>query len=332
MNGTEWVGGRIASPLFVEDRGGFQADVIVWMDVTHDKVVSMTAAHPDESDKKVADTFREALTKPAAGPRRPPDRVRVASERLAGLVSGISASLPVTVAPTPEIERFIEFMGETMPGASPQLAAFRTVLRERRESVLRLLPAMAQLFRAAPWSRLWDSEIVQLDIPELDVSRACVSVMGRAKQSWGLVLFGSADEYHALRDVSEARDDGPPVDLGAEALSLSYSAASELPSLIRREIVDLGWDLKALDVYPMWFHSLRSGKTRMPSERELRILLAMAVGCSQHVGERGEAFATLPVLPRTTEHRVETESGTVTARITSPHPDVPWNREPELGA
>jgi hypothetical protein len=325
MSGTEWVGGRVASPLFVDDSGGFQADLIVWLDVTSDRIVAMAAVHPDESDTKVAETLREALAKPVAGPARRPDRIRVAAAHLEKLVAGVSANLPVTVAPTPEIEHLIEHMGETMPNASPHLAAFRAVLRDRREIVSKLLPAMAHLFRAAPWHKLWDSEVLQLDLPELGLLRACVSVMGRAKQTYGLLLFRSAGDYQALCELTEGEGISPPVEFGAEALSLSYTSANELPAFIRREVVALGWELERLDVYPLWFRTLRTGKPRMPSADDLRVLLAMALAVARHVDARGDELVVSPVAPRTTEHRVETDAGTVTARVTSPHPEAAWN-------
>lgn len=327
MTRTEWVGGRIAAPLFVEDRGGFQADLVVWMDATRDLVVAMEAVHPSEPDSRIADLLRQAFDKPLAGPKQRPDQIRVAQAHLAEMLAPVAGTVPVEVAPTPEIERFVQVMGESMPGANPQLAAFRKLLREERPIMARMLPAMERLFRSAPWHLLWDSEVLQLDIPELDVAGWCVSVMGRAKQSWGLVLFRSAAQYVALRDVPAGHDSGTPVDLGAEALSLSFCAAGELPSLIRREITELGWDLASLDVYPLWLHATREGRARLPPAQDLRILLAAAVGVTEHVARHRDEIAAADGSSRTGEYPVETDTGVVTARITSPHPRVPWDRD-----
>jgi len=327
MAPTEWVGGRIAAPVFVEEKGGFQADLIVWIDATHDLVVGMQLVPPSEPDSLVGDILRQALDKPMAGPRQPPDRIRIAESHLAELVIPVAGSVPVEVAPTPEIEHLVQMMGESFPGANPRLAEFRKLLHDNKILVSLLLSASAQLFRSGPWNLLWDSEVLQLEIPKLGVFDWCVSVMGRAKQSFGLVLFRSAAEYAALRDVADAGDRGGPVDLGAEALSLSFSAAGELPALIRRELTELGWDLTSLDVYPLWLRATKDGKARLPTERELRILLAAALGVVEHVTRYREELAAIDVPSRVEEYAIETDDGVVGVRVASPHPEAPWARD-----
>jgi hypothetical protein len=327
MAPTEWVGGRIAAPVFVEEKGGFQADLIVWIDATHDLVVGMQLVPPSEPDSLVADVLRQALDKPMAGPGQPPARIRIAQSHLAELVAPVAGTVPVEVAPTPEIEHLVQVMGESFPGANPRLAELRKLLHGNKALVSRLLSASARLFRAGPWHLLWDSEVLQLEIPKLGVFDWCVSVMGRAKQSWGLVLFRSAAEYAALRDVADAGDRSGPVDLGAEALSLSFSAAGELPALLRRELTELGWDLTSLDVYPLWLHATQDGKARLPTERELCILLAAALGVVEHVTRYREELAATDVPPRQEEYAIETDANVVSVRVTSPHPEVPWARD-----
>ena len=201
MKPTVWVGGRIAAPLFIEDRGGYQADLVVWLDVTRDLVVGMQLFHPSEPDSIIADVLRQTLARPQAGPKQPPAQIRVASADLAELVSPACGKVPVVVEPTPEIERFVQVMGEFMPGASPHLAEYRKLLHGNAPLVSRLLAASARFFEAGPWNLLWDSEVLQLDVPKLGVQGWCVSVMGRGKLTWGLSLFRSAADLEALREI-----------------------------------------------------------------------------------------------------------------------------------
>ncbi|MFH0903365.1 MAG: SEC-C metal-binding domain-containing protein, partial [Pseudomonadota bacterium] len=332
MTTTEWVGGRIAAPLFVEDKGGYQPDVVVWMDATRDLVVGLEMVHPSEPDSAVAEVLRRTLRKPMAGPKKPPGRIRVAEANLAEILAPVARTVPVKVdiAPTPEILHFVRRMGESMPGASPGLADFRKLLHQNPVLTTRLLAAAARLFRSGPWQLLWDSEVLKLDVSELGVSGWCISVMGRAKQTWGIALCRSVAEHALLGSISDNLEEGKPVDLrGVETLSLFFAAVGELPTLIRRELVELGWELSDFDVYPFWVHPTSDGKAQMPTEQDLRLLLAAAVGVAEHVERYREELTAREVPPRLGEYRVETDTGVVVARITSPHPEVSWGRDRE---
>jgi hypothetical protein len=329
MAETEWVGGRIAAPLFVEDRGGFQADLILWMDVTRDLVVGMEVVHPDDPDSKVAAVFEQALRKPMAGPKRPPDRVRVAHSGLADVVAPLIAGTHVNIAPTPEVEQFVAFMGASMPGAAPHLAAFRRLLLAEPSIVRPLLAAAADLFRARPWSELSDSDVLQLEIPNLGVEGWCVSIMGKAKQSWGIVLFQSAVDYKSLFRLVNSKEDLTPADLGVEALSLSFSGVGELPTILRRDLTELGWDLVNLDVFPIWFRALPGGKPRSTDLREFRILASAASAIAEHVTRHRDELGDQEVPQRTIDHQVEIAGTIHHVRTTTPHPEVPWKRSPD---
>jgi len=322
MAATEWVGGRSQAPLFIEEDGGFQADVVVWMDATEDLVLGIEVVTPSAPDSVLVDVLRKALEKH----RTSPARIRVSTQAHADLVSAVVGQVPVEVAPTAEIDRFVEVMGEQMPGANPRLAALRRLLHEHTGLVRPLLAASASLFRSMPWKSLWDSEVLQLDIPDLDVTGWCISVMGRAKQSWGVALFSSTAAYRQTGDASASKAQGQPA-LGAEALSLTFGAASEMPALLRRELDELGWELSHLDVYPLWLRAKPDGRAEVPSERDLRILLATAAGVAQHVTEREPELTTGEPSRRTGTYPAQSDGGALTTKITSPHPEVPWNRE-----
>lgn len=325
MSPTEWVGGRVPSPMFVQSRGGFQADIIVWLDTTRDLIVGMEPVHPSDPDSRIVDVLRNALRKPLAGPKRPPDTIRVADTRLAELVAPVAGRIPVRVAPTPEVEGVAQRMRETMPEAMPVLEEFLRHLHEHEALTRRLLPAASRLFRAAPWSFLWDADVFQVDVPELHASSWCVSVLGRSEQTWGLGLL-SADDYRAIRDAPDVDDDGP-VNFGVEGISLTFGDLGELPTVIRRELAELGWDPANVAVCPLWFGSTREGKARMLTELELRILLAAVVGITDHVTRHRVDFAAATLPPARSEtYAVETDGTDLTVRVTTPHPEFVWDR------
>jgi len=319
----------MAAPLFVDDEGGFQADVVVWLDVTRSLVVALEMLRPDAPEDALAALLCKALAKPLAGPRSPPERLRVATDAHAKSVSAVLPGVPVSVAPVPEADAFLRHMGETMSGASPALADFRTSLRVEKAAAAALVAAAARFFRARPWTVLSDAQPVRLDVPELGAVGACAAVMGQAMQSWGLIVFASPDGYCAVGNLPPRRKDAPDkIDIVAEALSLSFSAAGELPLVIRRELAELGWDLGKLDVFPHWFHSARDTSARAADAREMRLLAAAAVGIVEHVATfRAELESGGPT-PRTVEYRVQTHAGPVTAVLTLPHPEIPWPSGP----
>lgn len=328
---TTWIGGRCASPLFVgdENEDGFQADIILWFDVTSGLVVGFEVAAPTDPALAVAQSLRRTLDKPMAGPRRRPARLRVATAELAALLGPVAAGIAVEVAPTPELDRIVDHMGQQMPGANPVLAGFRRTLHEERAAVAQLIPAAARVFLAQPWSTLWDADVLRLDVPELDVSGWCVSVIGRLRQSFGLILFRSREDYLqqlAFADALAAQEDGPPSVAMPEAVSLSFAARGELPGFLRKEIVERGWTLDHLGVYPIWFCSTADGAARVPTAAELSILAAASAGMAEHLARFQRELAAPEVEPHTGEYPVVLGARTVTARITSPHPEIPWVR------
>ena len=71
--------------------------------------------------------------------------------------------------------------------------------------------------------------------------------------------------------------------------------------------------LAGLDVYPLWFHTSRTGRLRMATNEELRVLLAAAVGVAEHVSRHRDELAAPDVPARTAEYRVDTATAPLRA-------------------
>ena len=125
MSTTEWVGGRLPAPMFIEEKGGYQPDIILWMDATRDLIVGSNIVHPSEPPRAITDCLSQALRAPMAGPRQRPDRVRVADPQLVESVSKVlGAEVEIETAPTPELDQAIQLMAEKMPGAGGTLPGY----------------------------------------------------------------------------------------------------------------------------------------------------------------------------------------------------------------
>src|SRR2546426_7640525 len=73
----EWVGGRFCPPLHVMEGGPYRPQITMWLELPEPLVVACHVEDPKEQTT-VAQTLREAMRRPLAGPPRPPGRVRVA--------------------------------------------------------------------------------------------------------------------------------------------------------------------------------------------------------------------------------------------------------------
>ena len=64
--------------------------------------------------------------------------------------------------------------------------------------IARLFSAASILFRMAPWRHVSEAQVLRIDIPDLEVEGACLSVIGGAGESFGLLLFRSVEAYVAF--------------------------------------------------------------------------------------------------------------------------------------
>lgn len=78
--------------------------------------------------------------------------------------------------------------------------------------------------------------MLRLDIPELGVEGACVSVIGALGQSVGLIIFPSLVAFESFLDaMEESRPAAETPDLGTSTLALNFERGADLPARMRRE-------------------------------------------------------------------------------------------------
>ena len=140
----EWIGGRLSPPFVIHDRAEpYRPDLVLWMELPDAFVVGQAVVMPEDTQGAVARTLRNALTQPAGGSPRQPDLIRVADAATAAEVRAeVAGAIPVTVAPTPELDDLLQHLIATMPASQDHEPSYlvgrsaTTMGRHRREANL----------------------------------------------------------------------------------------------------------------------------------------------------------------------------------------------------
>jgi hypothetical protein len=214
--GREWIGGRVSPPFFIEHLSEpYRAELVIWMELPSGLVVGQQLLRPEEAQGATARVLRAAMKRPAAGPPRRPDRIRVRDASLADEVrAAIGDAVPIEIAPTPELDGFVGLLVESMPRGDVD-ESYLERGRIAPETVKSLFAAAEVLYRIAPWKFVTDDQVLRMDIPALGVERACLCIIGALGQSRGVLVFPSLGDYQAFRHAAERRD---PLRIRVEAL------------------------------------------------------------------------------------------------------------------
>jgi len=294
----EWIGGRITAPFFVEGgieegRDPFRPEMVLWIEEPSGLVVGQQVSAPEDAAGALGRALLEAMRAPLIGPARRPDAIRIANaEEAVALRAAVGDAIPVTIAPTPELDALLNQMLESM-GADAPAPSYLDDGRIAPEAVAKLFSSAEILYRAAPWKVASDDQVLRLDIPSLDVEGACLSIIGSLDENLGLIIFPSAEGYDAFlraeEDFASGESDGP-LDLGTDWLSLSFDRGADLPASMRREVAKHGWPVADAGAYPVVMRFERDGITRPPTELEFEIATACATSLCVFFAEHRRLF------------------------------------------
>lgn len=271
--GREWCGGIISMSVYVSGEGEpYRPEALLWLD-SELAVIGTTLGTPGELLTLAAQSLKDAISQPLHGNPHTPARVRVASEELAAVLRSSHPSIEIICAPTPEVDEVAALMREELgeheelasylaPGISPAL-------------VSSFFKATAQLHRAKPWALFpGDQSVVSVTIERMNVREAVVSIVGQMGQHFGFVFFKSLADHDAFADGALALEEGKPPK-GPQHLALNFEPASEVPTELRAEVAQHGWELAATDAYP-WLMSVDTDLVPRPAGPE-ELILAEAI-------------------------------------------------------
>ena len=287
--GTMWIGGRALTTLTIDEPEAFRAEAVLWLDATNDKILAGDIVKPPAPASVLADLLRKAIQdRPGATPAR----VRVARESDAALVREVLPDTEVEVGPTPEIERIARLMSREIGPRASVKPGYLESGRFAAADMAVYFEHMAALWQAAPWRFFDDTQVLELDVPSLGVFKACVSVLGASRQSFGAVVFDSFEDFEQFYSLA-----GPPPgagdkswDLGVSSLGLTYSRGAELPANMRFEVAQNSWVVASADAYPLLMPVDPDAHLRPATERDLQLGCAVAAALVALVREHGRSL------------------------------------------
>jgi hypothetical protein len=298
----------------------YRAQIALWLELPQGLILGQEVTDPADAPGALARALAASLAQPLVGSPRWPQRVRVADETLAAEVrTVIGDRIPIRVAPTPELDALVDSMLEAMPGEPEQEESYLDGGRISPEAVAELFRAAEYLYRVAPWRVATDDQVVRVDIPELGIAGACLSIIGALGESLGVLLFSSLADYDAFAEAA-AQPPGKPRQFRSEYLALSFDRGADLPSGMRREVAEHGWPVAAADAYPTLLCVERDAALRPPSPRDYRIAAACARALPGFFVRHRGAFAETDLEP--VSESVSDDIGP-TVRITAPFEAFP---------
>ncbi|MBW2063943.1 MAG: hypothetical protein JRJ03_03300 [Deltaproteobacteria bacterium] len=288
----EWVGGRLLAPAYIT--GGeqpYRPEIVLWLELPNDLIVASEFIDPEGLPVSFGATLLDAMASPLVGPPRRPGRVRVADARLAAEVRETIPDIEVVVAPTPELDRVIQFMLESLPPEPDSSLSYFEGGPISTEIIELLFRSARSLYRVSPWKKAHETQVIRLDIPAMGVEGACVSIIGGMGENFGLVIFPSFQAYERFLDVADpVPASGGPIDLGTPTLSLSFERGAELPSSMRREVAEHGWPVAGPKAFPLVQHRDREGLLIPLTEKDVRIVSACAAALSAFFARHARIF------------------------------------------
>lgn len=320
-----WVGGLVRSPFAI---GGAAAaplrpDIALWLEPASGIVVAMAMVDSADAQAIVGRTLRDALARPLAGPRRRPDQIRLSDPTLVAEVRAVAgAATAVVVAPTPELDLVVKSLAASLGGHDGET----TYLENEQltaELVAPFFAAAQALFAVAPWRIADDSQVVRVDIPDLNLHGGCLSVIGHLGEMVGLLLFASYADYEAF--CGEPPTGDQPADRASGWLGLTYHRGADIPEPMRREVLQHGWPVAASDAYPRLRRFAGDGDQQPLDGRSLQAMTTCARVFASFFAKHREMFTADDVYP-VCESYIDGDHGAV--RFTAPfeaHEDFPIN-------
>jgi hypothetical protein len=264
--------------MWITEPEPHRPDLVLWLQMPDELVIKGLVLDPQQPET-FSQTFLDATRAPMVGPPRRPRRIRVADAALAAeLRAAIGDLIPVTVAPTPEIDRVVQIMAQTLPkdGEAPGYLEGGHVSEASVES---LFGAARMLYHAAPWKTAADSQVVRIDVPALGIRGACMSVIGALGESLGFILFPSLQAFDSFAELGEnVPPEGEPLDFGAGHLALTFDHIDDVAPEMQREIAEHGWEVAGPAAYPCVEQRERDGMLRPLGDDDVRLAAALAAG------------------------------------------------------
>jgi len=236
-----------------------------------------------------------------------PMRVRVSDPAAVDAVRALlGPDIPVSVGPVPELEDakdgLQDFNRREARRSKGSAASYLEDGRIPPAVVADFFGAAGQLWKAAPWRYARDHQVLKLSMPALGLPSACVSIIGNAGQSFGLLVFDSIGGFMAhqrvANEVMSRPRRGPIRDLGADLISVNFETADKLENTMLGEIREHGWKVPDPAAYPVIWRVDRDAVPRPTTLEGYRICTAACAGITRFTEKHYRLFSTRSANPR----------------------------------
>ncbi|MCY4597733.1 MAG: SEC-C domain-containing protein [Bryobacterales bacterium] len=275
----EWVGGVLWPPIVIETPEPTHAGWVVWLELPDNLIVGQDVVEPGKVAGALTSTLREALAKPLIGAPRMPGMIRVAdNDDAAEVRAEFGETIPVRIAPTPELEDVLKDLIESLPDSIDDEASYFANGKISADAVADLFSASSSLLEIAPWKSAADTQFLRMNIPDLGVDGACISIIGKLGAIRGVMVFPSRESVDAfVAACAPGASPREPFSLGTGYLSLTFVPVAELSRLMQTEAAHCGWPVEDGVLCPVVD---RFGGDGLPIPLEERDV-AIAVSCAR---------------------------------------------------
>ena len=285
---SEWVGGVVETPFAIEDEDGgdeIYPVLALWLELPEGQIVGQKLADPRQAEGIAGSSLLGAL----AAHRRKPKKIRVATQALAAEVrEAIGPGTAIMVAPTPEIDLVIAEMAASMGTRPTTLFTSPEITPELLEC---FFAAARLLWLAAPWEVAGDMDLIGLDLPDLEIEDACVSIMGGAGMEYGIAIYESLEHFETFIAVgSQASDPDEGIDLGGEELLLAFEPEDAVPPAIVAQAKEHGLITAGPRAFPTLSLVRRDASFASPTPEEIEITTAVAAAVASFVIKHRHSF------------------------------------------
>ena len=282
------MGGRFLAPFYIHEDPPYRPLIELWVELPSELVVYAEVHECAEDLPAVVDGLQQTLRDLQSGFR--PRQLRVNDPLWA---AEIRSSLPkhkVVSGQTRELDALLDQLISSMAGGMEQ-TSFLAGGKLSANSMEALFKAAAALYRIAPWQHVYDEQLIEVDIPALDVRGACISIIGALEENFGFLLFASLNDFECMAACSLALEEGEEsIDIGCEFISLNYERGADLPPAMRREVQRHRWPVAEASAYPVVEHRDNDGLPRDPTPTELSIMTACTEALVTALEAHGKEF------------------------------------------
>jgi hypothetical protein len=219
---------------------------------------AMAPGHPDRPFEALKQAIAQARDHPQP-PCEPgePRRVVVDSARLLELVPKVLPRALVSKGATPRLVEAARSLRDHMAGGDGKrgLEAIPTYFTEdiTPEVVRGFFEVAAALYDRRPWRRFpSDSHLFQVTCLPLGIPGWTCCVIGQNRESHGVIVFDSVDDYGRYVDAAERADAGDEKALETfpSYRAINFEPKRAMPKPLLREIEHHDWPVADGDAYP----------------------------------------------------------------------------------